>query len=79
MTKKESALDANLIKTLTSLHQIGASINQLGTDSDLHTTLTLIASGAVKAVAAGSAALPAEAQASAVEDMAVGQAEPNID
>jgi GAF domain-containing protein len=47
----------DLIKTLTTLNEISASINQLGAGRDLPTTLTLIAEGAMRAVAPG---LPGE-------------------
>jgi len=45
--------DNDLIKTLTTLNEIGASINQLGMGQNLSATLALIVEGAVRAVAAG--------------------------
>ncbi len=56
MEKKDSTAaiyNADLIKTLTALNEIGARINRLGMGYDLRATLRLIAEGAVQAVAAG--------------------------
>jgi len=55
--------DANLIKTFTTLNEIGARITQLGMGHDLPTTLQLIATGAVEAVAAGTVETGTEASA----------------
>ncbi len=62
--------DAALIKTLSSLNEIGARINRLGMGHNLPTTLKLIAAGAVQAVTAGAVpprpATTTESQASTV-------------
>ncbi len=65
-SSKSNSPDLNLVKTLTTLNEIGASINQLGVGKDLDTTLKLIAGGAVKAVAAGSDVITKDTGASAV-------------
>jgi len=61
-----TARDADLIRTLAALKEVGDSINRLGMGHDLPTTLTLIAQGAVRAVAAGTDVAGPEAGASAV-------------
>lgn len=61
-----AAPGAELIAILSTLNKISASINRLGMGVDLNATLTLIARGAVQAVAAGTASsTPPEARAEA--------------
>lgn len=59
--------NANLIRTLTALNEIGARINRLGMSYDLSATLKLIVENAVQAVAVGTGeATPPDPKASAV-------------
>ncbi|RMF04284.1 MAG: hypothetical protein D6768_03650, partial [Chloroflexi bacterium] len=56
----------DLENILTTLNEIGASILQLGVGKDLHTTLALIAQGAVRAVLSTDPDARPEVNASAV-------------
>ncbi|MBN1219348.1 MAG: GAF domain-containing protein [Anaerolineae bacterium] len=62
MNQESIATEANLIRTLAVINEIGASINQLGMGNDLSVTLRLIVENAVRVVAAGT---EREVQASA--------------
>jgi GAF domain-containing protein len=58
-----TAQDADLVKILTRLNEIGARVNRLGMGHDLTTTLELIATGAVEVVTTGTMSNGSEASA----------------
>ena len=66
MEQTEGLEGANLIRILTALNEIGASINRLGLSDDLETTLQLIVDNAVRVVAASVEAGGTDSPASAV-------------
>lgn len=63
MNLMKTAQDADLVKVLTRLNEIGARVNRLGMGHDLIATLELIASGAVEVVNTGPMSHGSEASA----------------